>query len=71
MVKNIIKPARPHCNASFFILDLLVASVQTAIQVLRERGFIWQSGRGAYSSEDESFAEWHKHYIVDFSKNNS
>jgi hypothetical protein len=33
-------------------------AVQTAIQVLRERGLIWQSGRGAYALEDESFSEW-------------
>lgn len=40
---------------------LTVSSVQTAIQLLRERGFIWQSSRGAYALEDESFAEWFKH----------
>ncbi|UUM21887.1 hypothetical protein [Mycoavidus sp. SF9855] len=40
---------------------LTVASVQTAIQSLRERGFIWQSGRGAYALEDDSFAEWFRH----------
>ncbi len=37
---------------------LAVSSVQTAIQALREKGFIWQSSRGAYALEDESFAEW-------------
>ncbi|GAM53494.1 hypothetical protein EBME_1957 [bacterium endosymbiont of Mortierella elongata FMR23-6] len=40
---------------------LTIASVQTAIQSLRERGFIWQSGRGAYALEDDSFAEWFRH----------
>ncbi len=40
---------------------LSVSSVQTAIQSLREQGFIWQSSRGAYALEDESFAEWFKH----------
>jgi len=40
---------------------LSVSSVQTAIQSLREQGFIWQSSRGAYSLEDESFAEWFRY----------
>jgi len=37
---------------------LSISTVQTAIQTLREQGFIWQSSRGAYALEDESFAEW-------------
>lgn len=41
--------------------EISTATVQTAIQSLREREFIWQSGRGAYALEDESFAEWFKH----------
>jgi hypothetical protein len=41
--------------------DLPVATVQVAIQGLRDRDFIWQSGRGAYALEDESFSEWFKH----------
>ncbi len=40
---------------------LSISSVQTAIQSLREQGFIWQSSRGVYMLEDESFAEWFKH----------
>ena len=40
---------------------LAISTVQTAIQSLREQGFIWQSSRGAYALEDESFAEWFKH----------
>lgn|SRR3990167_5706249 len=40
---------------------LSASSVQTAIQLLREQGFIWQSNRGVYALEDESFAEWFKH----------
>ena len=40
---------------------LTVSSVQTAIQSLREQGFIWRSSRGAYALEDESFAEWFNH----------
>lgn len=40
---------------------LSVSTVQTAIQSLREQGFIWQSGRGSYALEDEGFAEWFKH----------
>lgn len=38
--------------------DLSVSSVQTAIHTLREQGFIWQSSRGVYALEDDSFAEW-------------
>lgn len=41
--------------------DISTATVQTAIHYLRERGFIWQSGRGAYTLEDDSFSEWFKH----------
>ena len=41
--------------------EISTATVQTAIQSLREREFIWQSGRGAYALEDESFSEWFKH----------
>jgi predicted AAA+ superfamily ATPase len=40
---------------------LSISAVQTAIQSLREQGFIWQSSRGTYALEDESFAEWFKH----------
>lgn len=40
---------------------LSASSVQTAVQSLREQGFIWQSSRGTYALEDESFAEWFKH----------
>jgi DNA-binding IclR family transcriptional regulator len=41
--------------------EISTASVQTAIQSLRERGLLWQSGRGTYALEDESFAEWFNH----------
>lgn len=41
--------------------DISTATVQTAIQSLRDRGLIWQSGRGTYALEDESLAEWFKH----------
>lgn len=44
--------------------EISAAMVQTAIQYLRDRGFIWQSGRGAYVLEDESFAEWFRHWRV-------
>lgn len=40
---------------------LTVSSVQTAIQSLRDRGLIWQSSRGNYALEDESFAKWFEH----------
>lgn len=42
--------------------EVSIAAVQGAIQSLRERGFLWQSGRGAYALEDESFGEWLKHF---------
>lgn len=41
--------------------EISTATVQSAIQNLRDRNLIWQSGRGAYSLEDESLAEWFKH----------
>ncbi len=47
---------------------LSVSSVQTAIQALREKGFIWQSSRGAYALEDESFAEWFNHINYEYHK---
>lgn len=43
--------------------EISTASVQSAIHTLRERGFIWNSGRGSYALEDESFAEWFKHRL--------
>ena len=39
-------------------LSTLPIATQTAIQLLREQGFIWQSSCGADALEDESFAEW-------------
>lgn len=36
-------------------------AIQTAIQALRDKGFIWQSSRGTYALEDEGFAEWFRH----------
>ena len=42
--------------------EVSTASVQTAIQSLRERDFIWQSGRGIYALEDESIVEWFNHF---------
>lgn len=44
--------------------DVSTATIQTAIQSLRERAFIWQSDRGSYALEDESFAEWYKNNIL-------
>jgi len=41
---------------------LSVSTVQTAIQSLRDRGFIWQSSRGAYALEDLGFAQWLQHH---------
>ncbi len=40
---------------------LSISAVQAAIHSLRERGFIWQSSRGAYALEDESFSAWFRH----------
>jgi hypothetical protein len=40
---------------------LSISSVQTAIQSLREHGFIWQSSRGMYALEDDSLLEWFQH----------
>lgn len=40
--------------------DISTATVQTALQGLRELNLVWHSGRGAYALEDESFAEWFK-----------
>jgi len=42
---------------------LSASSVQTAIQSLREQGYIWQSNRGTYALEDESFEEWFNHSL--------
>jgi hypothetical protein len=44
--------------------NLSVSTVQTAIQSLRNRGFIWQSHRGGYALEDQSFGEWFKHKMA-------
>jgi hypothetical protein len=44
--------------------NLSISSVQTAIQSLREQGLVWQSNRGTYALEDESFAEWFKHVVL-------
>ncbi len=41
---------------------LSTASIQSAIQALRDKGFIWQSARGAYALEDESVMEWYKYH---------
>lgn len=43
---------------------LTIPTVQTAINFLRENGFIWQSSRGAYALEDESFAEWFRRHVL-------
>ena len=40
--------------------EITTSTVQAAIQQLRERGFIWQSSRGSYALEDDSFQEWFK-----------
>lgn len=38
-----------------------IPTVQTAIQALRDKGFIWQSSRGSYALEDEGFVEWFRY----------
>ncbi|MFA5171730.1 MAG: hypothetical protein WC426_09190 [Sulfuriferula sp.] len=35
------------------------ASIQSAIEVLRERGLIWNPSRGYYALEDDGLAEWY------------
>ena len=42
--------------------EITASSVQKAISMLRDKGFIWQSSRGGYALEDESFAEWFKYF---------
>ncbi len=37
---------------------LSTATVQTAIESLRERGLVWRESRGNYVLKDEGFAEW-------------
>lgn len=39
-------------------VSLSPASVQSALEALRERGLVWRESRGAYSLEDESIADW-------------
>ena len=34
------------------------ASVQSALESLRERSLVWREARGAYALEDEGLAEW-------------
>jgi hypothetical protein len=41
--------------------DISHSSIQAAIQSLREKGFLWQSGRGQYALEDDAFLEWFRH----------
>ncbi len=37
------------------------ATVQTALDGLRDRSLVWRESRGAYTLEDQGFAEWFKH----------
>jgi hypothetical protein len=37
------------------------ATVQTALDGLRDRSLVWRESRGAYTLEDQGFAEWLKH----------
>lgn len=34
------------------------ASVQSALEALREKDLFWKQGRGGYAFEDEAMAEW-------------
>lgn len=45
--------------------SLTASTVQTAIQSLRDQGILWQSSRGTYALEDESFGEWFRHALGD------
>lgn len=40
---------------------LSTATIQTALDGLRDRNLIWRESRGAYALEDQGFAEWFKH----------
>ena len=44
--------------------NLSVSSVQAAIQSLRDQELIWQSHRGGYALEDQSFEAWFKHKMA-------
>lgn len=37
------------------------ATVQTAIDGLREKNLVWKQSRGIYALEDQGFAEWFRH----------
>lgn len=38
--------------------SISTASVQSALESLRERDLLWREARGAYALEDDGFAEW-------------
>lgn len=38
--------------------DVAAASVQSAIDALRDRGLVWQSARGEYAVDDQVMVEW-------------
>jgi hypothetical protein len=40
--------------------NLTTATIQAALDALREKNLIWRESRGAYALEDESLAQWFK-----------
>lgn len=40
--------------------EFTTASIQSALDGLRERGLVWREGRGAYVLEDDSLALWYR-----------
>lgn len=41
--------------------SISTATVQTALDGLRERSLVWKESRGSYALEDQGLAEWFKH----------
>lgn len=39
--------------------EISTTTVQTMIESLRDKGFIWNPSRGSYALEDDGFAEWY------------
>jgi hypothetical protein len=41
--------------------SISTATIQTALDGLRDKNLIWRESCGAYALEDQGFAEWFKH----------
>lgn len=42
--------------------EISTSTIQSALDVLRERELVWREARGAYALEDDGVAEWFKHF---------